>query len=104
MGSTGIIAGLYADKFDQMSTLTNFIIVPLSFLSGTFYSINRLPDILKTISYYNPFFHMIDGFRYSFIGQLDGSLYFGIVLLILVSSISTFFAYYLFNKGYKIKS
>ena len=104
MGSTGIIAGLYADKFDQMSTLTNFIIVPLSFLSGTFYSINKLPDFLKTLSYYNPFFHMIDGFRYSFIGQLDGSLYFGIILLTIVSLISSFLAYYLYNKGYKIKS
>jgi len=104
MGSAGIIAGLYADKFDQMSTLTNFIIVPLSFLSGTFYSINKLPELLKTISYYNPFFHMIDGFRYSFIGQLDGSLYLGIFLLIMVSLISSYLAYYLFNKGYKIKS
>tara|TARA_B100000401_G_C52764440_1_gene699935 strand:- start:144 stop:956 length:813 start_codon:yes stop_codon:yes gene_type:complete len=104
MGSTGIIAGLYADKFDQMSTLTNFIIVPLSFLSGTFYSINKLPDFLKILSYYNPFFHMIDGFRYSFIGQLDGSIKFGILLLLIVSLISSFLAYYLFNKGYKIKS
>ena len=73
MGSLGVIVGLYADKFDQMSTVTNFIIVPLSFLSGTFYSIDRLPDFLRIISNYNPFFHMIDGFRYSFIGQLDGS-------------------------------
>ena len=104
MGSIGIIAGLYADKFDQMSTLTNFIIVPLSFLSGTFYSIDKLPDFLKTLSYYNPFFHMIDGFRYSFIGQLDGSLEFGILLLITVSLIASYLAYLLFNKGYKIKS
>ena len=104
MGSIGIIAGLYADKFDQMSTLTNFIIVPLSFLSGTFYSIDKLPDFLKTLSHYNPFFHMIDGFRYSFIGQLDGSLEFGILLLITVSLIASYLAYLLFNKGYKIKS
>jgi len=104
MGSAGIIAGLYADKFDQMSTLTNFIIVPLSFLSGTFYSIDRLPDILKTLSYYNPFFHMIDGFRYSFIGQLDGSLKIGILLLIIMSFITSYLAYSLFDKGYKIKS
>ena len=104
MGSTGIIAGLYADKFDQMSTLTNFIIVPLSFLSGTFYSIDKLPNILKTMSYYNPFFHLIDGFRYSFIGQLDGSLKLGILLLIVVTLISSFLAYLLYNNGYKIKS
>ncbi|SVD28058.1 uncharacterized protein METZ01_LOCUS380912 [marine metagenome] len=88
LGSAGIIAGLYADKFDQMATVTNFIIVPLSFLSGTFYSIEKLPNILKGLSYYNPFFHMIDGFRYSFIGQLDGSLKFGIFFLSIVSIVT----------------
>jgi ABC-2 type transport system permease protein len=104
MGSMGIIVGLYADKFDQMSTVTNFIIVPLSFLSGTFYSIDRLPEILRIISIYNPFFHMIDGFRYSFIGQLDGSVTFGIALLTFLSFVITYFAYFLVHKGYKIKS
>ena len=104
LGSAGMIAGIFCDKFDQMATVTNFVIVPLSFLSGTFYSIERLPDILKSLSFYNPFFHMIDGFRYSFIGQLDGSLKFGILLLTIVSLISYFLSYHLFNKGYKIKS
>tara|TARA_B100001245_G_C22830893_1_gene399664 strand:- start:134 stop:946 length:813 start_codon:yes stop_codon:yes gene_type:complete len=104
LGSAGIIAGLYADKFDQMATVTNFIIVPLSFLSGTFYSIEKLPNILKGLSYYNPFFHMIDGFRYSFIGQLDGSLKFGIFFLSIVSIVTWYFAYFLFKKGYKIKT
>ena len=104
MGSLGIIIGLYADKFDQMSTVTNFIIVPLSFLSGTFYSIERLPYLLKVLSNYNPFFHMIDGFRFSFIGQLDGSVTFGIALLTFLSLIITYFAYFLVHKGYKIKS
>ena len=104
MGSLGIIVGLYADKFDQMSTVTNFIIVPLSFLSGTFYSIDRLPEFLKIISNYNPFFHMIDGFRYSFIGQLDGSVTFGILLLAVLSLVVSYLAYLLVHKGYKIKS
>ena len=104
MGSLGIIVGLYADKFDQMSTVTNFIIVPLSFLSGTFYSIDKLPEFLKFMSNYNPFFHMIDGFRYSFIGQLDGSIIFGISLLTLLSLLVTYLAYILVDKGYKIKS
>ena len=104
LGSAGIIAGLYADKFDQMATVTNFIIVPLSFLSGTFYSIEKLPNILKDLSYYNPFFHMIDGFRYSFIGQLDGSLKFGIFFLSIVSIVTWYLAYFLFKKGYKIKT
>ena len=84
--------------------ITNFIIVPLSFLSGTFYSIDRLPDILKEISIYNPFFHMIDGFRFSFIGQLDGSVTFGITLLTFLSLVITYLAYILVHKGYKIKS
>ena len=104
MGSLGIIVGLYADKFDQMSTVTNFIIVPLSFLSGTFYSIDKLPEFLRILSGYNPFFHMIDGFRYSFIGQLDGSLKFGITFLLIVSLVALYLAYLLFKKGYKIKS
>ncbi len=104
LGSAGVIAGLYADKFDQMATITNFIIVPLSFLSGTFYSIEKLPDILKSLSYYNPFFHMIDGFRYSFIGQLDGSLTFGIPFLLILSMLTWYLAYILFKRGYKIKS
>ena len=104
LGAGGIIAGLWADKFDHMATVTNFIIVPLSFLSGTFYSIDRLPDILNLLSLYNPFFHMIDGFRYAFIGEMDGSLLFGIIYLTILSILMWFIAYYLYKKGYKIKS
>ena len=104
LGSAGIIAGLWADKFDHMATVTNFIIVPLSFLSGTFYSLDRLPRTLENISYFNPFFHMIDGFRYSFINNLDGSLKFGIVYLSILSLIMWLISYYLYKKGYKIKS
>ena len=79
LGNIGIIAGLWAEKFDHMATVTNFVIVPLSFLSGTFYSIERLPEILQMISKVNPFFYMIDGFRYSFIGKADGSIFIGLV-------------------------
>ncbi len=104
MGAVGFIAGLWADKFDHMATATNFIIVPLSFLSGTFYSVERLPDFLKQLSYYNPFFHMIDGFRYSFIDNMDGSIKFGLIYLIFLSILSWFIAYKLYKKGYKIKS
>ena len=104
MGSLGIIVGLYADKFDQMSTVTNFIIVPLSFLSGTFYSLDKLPEFLRILSNYNPFFHMIDGFRYSFIGKSDGSLILGVTSLTILSVIVIYLAYLLFHKGYKIKS
>ena len=104
MGAVGFIAGLWADKFDNMATVTNFIIVPLSFLSGTFYSVDRLPNFLNFLSQYNPFFHMIDGFRYSFIGNLDGSIKFGIIYLSILAFILWFISFYLYKKGYKIKS
>ena len=100
--SIGLVIGIWADKFDHMATVTNFIIVPLSFLSGTFYSIDKLPEILRIISNYNPFFHMIDGFRYSFIGQLDGSLSFGILLLTFLSLLITYFCAIKIVKLYEI--
>jgi len=104
LGAIGFIAGLWAEKFDNMATVTNFVIVPLSFLSGTFYSVERLPQLLKDLSFYNPFFHMIDGFRYAFISNLDGSIKFGITYLSIISIIVWLIAYFLYKKGYKIKS
>ena len=104
LGNIGIIAGLWAEKFDHMATVTNFVIVPLSFLSGTFYSIDRLPEILQIVSKANPFFYMIDGFRYSFIGQADGSITVGLVYLTILSLVSWFLTYLLYKNGYKIKS
>ena len=104
LSSIGIIIGLWSEKFDHMASATNFIIVPLSFLSGTFYSIERLPGILKEISEMNPFFYIIDGFRYGFLGTSDGSIEFGIFYLTLLSFLFWFIAYILFKKGYKIKS
>jgi len=104
MGAVGFIAGLWADKFDNMATVTNFIIVPLSFLSGTFYSVDRLPNFLNFLSQYNPFFHMIDGFRYSFINNMDGSIKFSLIYLIILSMLTWFISYILYKKGYKIKS
>ncbi len=104
LSSIGIIVGLWAEKFDHMASATNFIIVPLSFLSGTFYSIERLPNILKEISELNPFFYIIDCFRYGFLGVSDGSVKFGLFYLIILSFIIWFVAYILFKKGYKIKS
>ena len=104
LGNIGIIAGLWAEKFDHMATVTNFVIVPLSFLSGTFYSIERLPDFLQAVSKVNPFFYMIDGFRYSFIGTSDGSISIGLVYLTVLSFVSWLVCYLLYKKGYKIKS
>ena len=104
LGNIGTIAGLWAEKFDHMASATNFVIIPLSFLSGTFYTIDRLPEFLQTISKANPFFYMIDGFRYCFIGKSDGSIFVGIIYLGILSLLSWFIAYYLYKKGYKIKS
>ena len=104
LAAVGIIAGLWAEKFDHMASVTNFLIVPLSFLSGTFYTINKLPEILQKVSEINPFFYMIDGFRYGFIGASDGSLKFGLSFLAILSFLTWFAAYILYKKGYKIKS
>ena len=104
LSSIGIIIGLWAEKFDHMASATNFIIVPLSFLSGTFYSVERLPDILQDVSKMNPFFYIIDGFRYGSLGISDGSIKFGFFYLIILSFLTWFVAYILFKKGYKIKS
>jgi ABC-2 type transport system permease protein len=104
LGSLGFITGLWAEKFDHTATITNFIITPLSFLSGVFYSIDKLPKLFQTISYINPFFYMIDGFRYGFIGTSDGSIIIGLIYLTILSFIMWFIAFNLYKRGYKIKS
>ncbi|MDC6482064.1 ABC transporter permease [Pelagibacteraceae bacterium] len=104
LGALGIVVGLWAEKFDHMATATNFVIVPLSFLSGTFYTIDKLPSYLQTISKGNPFFYMIDGFRYSFLAKSDGSIMIGLIYLSVLSFFMFMFAYILYKKGYKIKS
>jgi len=104
LSSIGIIIGLWAEKFDHMASATNFIIVPLSFLSGTFYTIDRLPEALQTISEFNPFFHIINLYRYGHLNVADGPVIFGLIYLVILSFITWFAAYILFKKGYKIKS
>ena len=104
MGAMGFIAGMWSDKWENMASVTNFIIVPMSFLSGTFYSINRLPEMLQKISFFNPFFHMIDGLRFSFIGNSDGSIKFGLIYLFLFGLIIWFISFFLYKKGYKIRN
>jgi len=104
LGSLGFITGLWAEKFDHTATVTNFVITPLSFLSGVFYSIDKLPKFFQTISHVNPFFYMIDGFRYGFLGKSDGSIGIGLVYLTILSIIMWYVAFYLYKKGYKIKS
>ena len=73
MGTLGLIAGLWAEKFDQLAAFQNFVIMPMTFLSGVFYSIHSLPPFWQNVSHLNPFFYMIDGFRYGFFGQSDVS-------------------------------
>jgi ABC-2 type transport system permease protein len=104
LGSLGFITGLWAEKFDHTATVTNFIITPLSFLSGVFYSIDKLPELFQKISHINPFFYMIDGFRYGFLGKSDGSITVGLIYLIILSIVMWYVAFLLYKKGYKIKS
>jgi ABC-2 type transport system permease protein len=104
LGSLGFITGLWAEKFDHTATVTNFIITPLSFLSGVFYSIDKLPNFFQIISHINPFFYMIDGFRCGFLGKSDGSTSVGLIYLTILSVIMWYLAFFLYKKGYKIKS
>ena len=104
MGSLGTIVGIWADKWDQQQGITNFIVLPLTFLSGTFYSISRLPDFWQKISLFNPFFYNIDGFRYSFIGHSDSSLIIGAISLMLLNLLLISLCYVMFKTGYKLKS
>ncbi|MEN9618389.1 MAG: hypothetical protein RL406_626 [Pseudomonadota bacterium] len=103
LGTLGLIAGLWADKFDQMAAFQNFIIMPMTFLSGVFYSIHSLPSFWQSVSHLNPFFYMIDGFRFGFFGQSDVSPWLSLgvvgVCLITVSAI----ALHLLRTGYKIR-
>jgi ABC-2 type transport system permease protein len=103
LGALGVIAGLWAEKFDQMAAFQNFVIMPMTFLSGVFYSIHSLPSFWQTVSHLNPFFYMIDGFRYGFFGVSDVSpwLSLGIVgaALLVVSAV----AVNLLRIGYKIR-
>jgi len=99
----GLIAGIWAEKFDSMAAVTNFMITPLAFLSGTFYSVERLPEPWFTVSQINPFFYMIDGFRYAFTGRADGSLLIGILILTISNALLWFTVRRMFVKGYKLK-
>ena len=104
MSCLGTIVGIWADKWDQQQGIENFVVLPLTFLSGTFYSISLLPDFWKNLSHYNPFFYNIDGFRYAFIGYSDSSIFYGGTFLLLVNTYLFFCCYLFFNSGYKLKA
>ncbi len=103
LGALGLIAGLWSEKFDQMAAFQNFVIMPMTFLSGVFYSIHSLPPFWQTVSHFNPFFYMIDGFRFGFFGVSDVSPWLSLAIvggaLLLVSGV----AVNLLRIGYKIR-
>ncbi|MFM2083647.1 MAG: hypothetical protein RLY95_465 [Pseudomonadota bacterium] len=103
MGTLGLIAGLWADKFDQMSAFQNFFITPMTFLSGVFYSIHSLPSFWQTASRFNPFFYMIDGFRYGFFGVSDVSPWISLAVVGTALAIVSCIAVHLLRIGYKIR-
>ncbi|WP_439605979.1 ABC transporter permease [Hydrogenophaga sp.] len=103
LGALGLIAGLWAEKFDQMAAFQNFIIVPMTFLSGVFYSIHSLPDFWQRVSHLNPFFYMIDGFRYGFFGVSDVSPWISLALVGGALTVVSAVALHLLKTGYKIR-
>lgn len=100
----GTMAGLWAEKFDHIAAATNFVIMPASFLSGTFYSIERLPEYLQLVVHFNPFFYLIDGFRSGFIGDADANSFLGVLVVLAVNAVLAAVLYRLFASGYKLKT
>lgn len=100
----GIAGGIWAEKFDHIAAITNFIVTPLAFLSGTFYSVERLPALAQWLAHANPFFFMIDGFRYGFIGHSDADPVVGLAVLAAVDAGLWVLCYWMFASGYKLKS
>ena len=100
----GILCGIWAKKFDHMASVTNFIILPLTFLSGTFYSIERLPEDWRFFAYLNPFFYIIDGFRYGFVGVSDSNISLGIFILAMANLTFLILTIYIFKKGYGLRN
>ena len=104
LASIGLAAGIWSQKFDHIAAVTNFIVTPLTFLSGTFYSISQLPGVWQNLAHYNPFFYMIDGFRYGFIGHSDGNVTVGIIALMFANILISTLALWMLKTGYKIKT
>lgn len=104
LGSFGIIAGIVVDKFDQLAAFQNFLIMPLTMLSGVFYSIHSLPSVWLTVSHFNPFFYMIDGFRYGFFGQADVSPWLSLVVVSVCLAVLAALSLSLLARGYKLRN
>jgi ABC-2 type transport system permease protein len=104
MGTLGLIAGLWAEKFDQLAAFQNFVVMPMTFLSGVFYSIHSLPVFWQGVSHFNPFFYMIDGFRFGFFGISDVSPWLSLAVVGGVLLVVSAIAIQLLRTGYKIRS
>lgn len=104
MGLIGMLTGLWAEKFDHLAAVTTFIVMPMSFLSGTFYTVDRLPEPFRSFSHYNPFFYMISGFRYGFIDHADSSILTGVVIIAALNLALAAACWTLFQTGYRLKS
>ena len=100
----GLAGGIWSEKFDHIAAVTNFVITPLAFLSGTFYTVDRLPNPWHLVALCDPFFYMIDGFRYGFIGFADGSLLAGAIMVAVINLILAIACWALFQTGYRLKS
>ena len=103
LGGLGIVAGLYANKFDQMAAITNFIVTPLAFLSGTFYSVKALPPVLNEITNFNPIFYLIDGFRYGMIGVSDSSPQLGLAVAVAATIAISLIGWRMISTGARLK-
>ena len=103
MGALGLIAGLWAEKFDQIAAFQNFLIMPMTFLSGVFYSVQSLPPVWKTVSHLNPFFYMIDGFRHGFFGTSDVSPWTSLAVVAASLAVVCGLCLHLLRIGYKIR-
>ncbi len=103
LGTIGIIAGIWADKYDQLASFQNFLIMPATFLAGVFYSIHSLPAFWQRISEFNPFFYLVDGFRYGFFGHSDVSPWTSLGIVSVFFFVLAFFAVHLLQKGYKLR-
>ena len=103
MGALGIIAGLWAEKFDQIAGFQNFLIMPLTFLAGVFYSVQSLPGVWRSFSMVNPFFYIIDGFRYGFFADADVSVWVSLAVALVFFLLAGGWAWWLLYRGYKLR-
>ena len=103
LGTIGIITGVWAEKYDHIAGIQNFIIIPLSFLSGVFYSIHSLPELWQQVSHFNPFFYMIDGFRYGFFGISDVSPVMSLLVVLITWGVLGSATLIMLKSGYKLR-